>query len=246
MTTLTLFLFTLVGTITLAFRGSPIKMASIFLAGMTLISFIFPAHWLLTLFLIVTTLATLVFSIPEVRMKLVSKPALKIIRKILPPISETEQVAIDAGTVWWDGEIFSGKPNWNKLLSAPVPTLTEEEQAFLDGPVEELCQMADAWKTNHDWNIIPDHIIKFVCDNGFLGMIIDKKYGGLEFSAVAQSQVLLKLTNTGGGITYLVGVPNSLGPGELLIKYGTEEQKDYYLPRLAKGKEIPCSTMWKS
>ncbi len=240
MTTLILLILSIVGAMTLAFRSSPIKTASIFLAGMTLISFIMPAHWLLSLVLIITTLATLVFSIPEVRMKLVSKPALKIIRKILPPISETEQVAIDAGTVWWDGEIFSGKPNWNKLLSAPVPTLTKEEQAFLDGPVEELCQMSDAWSINHDWNIIPDHIVKFVCDNGFLGMIIDKKYGGLEFSAVAQSQVLLKLTNTGGGITYLVGVPNSLGPGELLIKYGTEEQKNHYLPRLAKGKEIPC------
>ncbi|MCF6190296.1 MAG: acyl-CoA dehydrogenase [Cocleimonas sp.] len=240
MTTLILILATLVGAMTLAFRGSPIKIASMFLVGMMLISFITPAHWLLTLLLIIATLATLVFSIPTVRMKLISKPALGIIRKILPPISETEQVAIDAGTVWWDGEIFSGKPNWKNLLSAPVPTLTKEERAFLDGPVEELCQMADAWSINHDWNVIPDHIIKFVCDNGFLGMIIDKKYGGLEFSAIAQSQVLLRLTNTGGGITYLVGVPNSLGPGELLIKYGTEEQKNHYLPRLAKGKEIPC------
>jgi len=240
MTTLTLLLATLIGVSILSFRGSPIKNASLFLGAMTFISLISSAHWLLTLLLLVVTVATLVFAIPEVRMKLVSQPALKIIRKILPPISQTEQEAIDAGTVWWDGEIFSGKPNWNKLLSAPVPSLTEEEQAFLDGPVEELCQMANAWQINHDWNIIPDHIIKFVCDNGFLGMIIDKKYGGLEFSAVAQSQVLLKLTNTGGGITYLVGVPNSLGPGELLIKYGTEEQKDYYLPRLAAGKEIPC------
>jgi len=158
----------------------------------------------------------------------------------LPPISDTEQEAIDAGTVWWDGEIFSGKPNWSSLLSAPVPTVSEEEQAFLDGPVEELCMMSDAWKINHDWNIIPQHIIDYVLNNGFLGMIIPKKYGGLELSAVTQSQVLLKLNNTGGAINYLVGVPNSLGPGELLIKYGTEEQKDYYLPRLASGQEIPC------
>ena len=240
MINLTLILLTLIGVTALAFRGSPIKIASGFLGIMTLVTIFSSAHWLLTLLLIAVTAATLVFSIPQIRMKLVSKPALKIMRKVLPPISETEQIAIDAGTVWWDGDIFSGKPNWNSLLSAPVPTLTKEEQAFLDGPVEELCQMSNAWKVNHDWNVIPDHIIKFVCDNGFLGMIIDKKYGGLEFSAVAQSQVLLKLTNTGGGITYLVGVPNSLGPGELLIKYGTEEQKDYYLPRLAKGKEIPC------
>lgn len=240
MINLALILFTLVAVTTLAFRGSPIKLASILLGAMTLISLFSPAHWILTIVFAVFTLVTLVFSIPQLRVKLISSPALTIIRKILPPISDTEQEAIDAGTVWWDGEVFSGKPDWNKLLSAPVPTISEEEQAFLDGPVEELCKMSDAWKINHDWNAIPDHIIQYVLDNGFLGMIIPKKYGGLEFSAVAQSEVLLKLTSTGGGINYLVAVPNSLGPGELLMKYGTEEQKDYYLPRLASGKEIPC------
>jgi len=240
MINLILILIALTGLTSLAFRGSPIKFASILLGAAALVALVTPAHWLLVAVLAISTLATLVFSIPQLRIKLISSPALKTIRKILPPISDTEQEAIDAGTVWWDGEIFSGKPNWNKLLSAPVPTISEEEQAFLDGPVEELCKMSDAWKINHDWNIIPEHIIQYVRDNGFLGMIIPKKYGGLELSAVAQSQVLLKLTNTGGGISYLVGVPNSLGPGELLIKYGTEEQKDYYLPRLANGKEIPC------
>lgn len=240
MLNLALILLAVITTTTLAFRGSPIKVASILLGAFTLIALLSPAHWLLVVAFSIATLATLFFSISTLRKKLISNPALKLMRKILPPISDTEQEAINAGTVWWDGEIFSGKPNWNKLLSAPAPTISKEEQAFLDGPVEELCKMSDAWKINHDWNIIPPHIVDYVLKNGFLGMIIPKEYGGLELSAVAQSEVLLKLTNTGGAINYLVGVPNSLGPGELLIKYGTEEQKDYYLPRLANGEEIPC------
>jgi len=240
MLNLALILLAVIATTTLAFRGSPIKMTSILLGALTIVALLSPAHWLIVGISSIATIASLVFSIPALRKKLISNPALVIIRKVLPPISDTEQEAIDAGTVWWDGEIFSGKPNWSSLLSAPVPTVSEEEQAFLDGPVEELCMMSDAWKINHDWNIIPQHIIDYVLNNGFLGMIIPKKYGGLELSAVTQSQVLLKLNNTGGAINYLVGVPNSLGPGELLIKYGTEEQKDYYLPRLASGQEIPC------
>ncbi|MEE9422036.1 MAG: acyl-CoA dehydrogenase [Gammaproteobacteria bacterium] len=244
MINLVLILVAIAGLITFAFKGTRVHFASGFLAAMTFITTLLvvsgSAHGLTAILFVVMTAATLVFSIPQIRLKLISSPALKIIRKILPPISETEQEAIDAGTVWWDGDIFSGKPEWNNLLSAAVPKVTEEEQAFIDGPVNELCRMSDAWKINHDWNVIPEHIIQYVCDKGFLGMIIPKKYGGLELSAVAQSQVLLKLTNTGGGVSYLVGVPNSLGPGELLIKYGTEEQKDYYLPRLASGQEIPC------
>ncbi len=229
------------GCITLfAFRGSSIKTAAITLGLLTLGALLFSAHWLTLALLALFTIVSLIFAIPSLRIKWVSRPALAMVRKILPPISNTEKEAIDAGSVWWDGEIFSGKPDWHKLLDAPVPTLSAEEQAFLDGPVEELCKMSDSWKINHDWNVIPPHIIDYVCQSGFLGMIIPKKYGGLELSEVAQSQVLLKLTNSGGGITYLVGVPNSLGPGELLLKYGTDDQKDYYLPRLAKGEEIPC------
>lgn len=240
MSTLVLLLIALIGSLAIAYRGNSIKFASILLGALTLISISGSGHWLLSIALVIATLATLVFAFDGIRKQWVSAPALKIVRKILPPISQTEQEAIDAGTVWWDGELFSGKPKWDQLLSSSVPSVSAEEQAFLDGPVNELSRMADAWRINHDWNIIPENIIKYVCDNGFLGMIIPKKYGGLEFSAVAQSQVLLKLSNTGSGISYLVGVPNSLGPGELLIKYGTQEQKDYYLPRLASGQEIPC------
>jgi len=240
MINLILILLALASMTLFAFRGSSIKTVAITLGLLTLGALLFSAHWLTVVLLALFTITSLIFAIPSLRIKLVSRPALAMVRKILPPISQTEKEAIDAGSVWWDGEIFSGKPNWSKLLDAPVPGLSAEEQAFLDGPVEELCKMSDAWKINHDWNVIPPHIVDYVCNSGFLGMIIPKKYGGLELSEVAQSQVLLKLTNTGGGITYLVGVPNSLGPGELLLKYGTEEQKNYYLPRLAKGEEIPC------
>ncbi len=167
-------------------------------------------------------------------------PLFQYIKKILPTLSETERVAIDAGTVWWDGELYSGAPDWGKLIGIEKPILSSEENAFIEGPVTQLCQMTNTWEINNDLNIIPEHLIQFIRDNGFLGMIIPKQYGGLELSAVAQSEVLIKLSNCGAGITYLVGVPNSLGPSELLIQYGTEEQKEFYLPRLASGKEIPC------
>ncbi len=226
--------------ITLAYRRSTTKTLSITLGVATLLALILPVSGFIAFLIGLAAVVSLLFSVPTWRKQWVSQPMLKMLRKILPPISETEREAIDAGTVWWDGELFSGKPNWEKLRSAAIPSLNKEEQTFLDVTTNELCAMCDIWKTNHDWNKIPDHIVEHVRNNGFLGMIIPKKYGGLEFSAVAQSEILLRLSNTGSGVSYLVGVPNSLGPGELLIKYGTEAQKDYYLPRLASGKEIPC------
>ncbi len=191
---------------------------------------------LLGIVAILTGLANLT----NLRRDRLSKPFFEIFKKMLPPLSETEREAIDAGTVWWDGELFSGDPDWKKLTGIGKPALSQEEKDFIDGPATELCRMVDAWKINHDWNVIPDNITQFVLDNGFLGMIIPKEYGGLDLSAMAQSEVLVKISNTGAAITYLVAVPNSLGPAELLIKYGTEEQKNHYLPRLASGKEIPC------
>lgn len=239
MLNLLLLLIAIPGFIALAYRSEKIVFASIFAGILTLIA-LFNSAIILTILFAIVTAVTILFSLPNLRTKYVSAPMLTMIRKILPPISETEQEAIDAGTVWWDGELFSGKPQWQTLLKAAKPKLSEEERAFLDGPVNELSKMSDTWKINHDWSIIPEHIIKYVLENGFLGMIIPKKYGGLDFSAIAQAKVLLKLSNTGSGISYLVGVPNSLGPGELLLKYGTEDQKNYYLPRLASGKDIPC------
>ncbi|MFT5426213.1 MAG: acyl-CoA dehydrogenase [Gammaproteobacteria bacterium] len=205
-----------------------------------ILSIIFSLNGLLMTILGIAALICFAFSAIPLRQKYISTPFFSMFKKMLPALSETEKEAIDAGTVWWDGQLFSGNPDWKSLTKIEMPKLSIEEQAFLDGPVNELCRMSDAWKINHDWNMIPDHIIDFILKNGFLAMIIPKEYGGLGLSGVAQSQVLIKISNTGAAITYAVAVPNSLGPGELLMKYGTEEQKNYYLPRLSEGKEIPC------
>jgi acyl-CoA dehydrogenase len=174
------------------------------------------------------------------RRVLVSRPLLGLFRRILPQVSQTEQEALEAGTVWWDGELFSGRPDWKKLLAYPKPKLTAEERAFLDGPVEELCRMVHDWEITHELNDLPPHVWQFIKDRGFLGMIIPKRYGGLGFSALAHSEVVMKLSSRSGTAAVSVMVPNSLGPAELLLHYGTEQQKSHYLPRLAKGIEMPC------
>jgi acyl-CoA dehydrogenase len=169
-----------------------------------------------------------------------SDRVLAIYRRILPDMSQTEKEAIDAGTVWWDADLFSGKPDWDKLLATPAPRLSAEEQAFLDGPVEELCAMCNDWEITHERQDLPEHVWQFIKDKGFLGMIIPKQYGGLGFSALAHSAVVMKLATRSGTAAISVMVPNSLGPGELLLHYGTDEQKNHYLPRLARGQEVPC------
>jgi acyl-CoA dehydrogenase len=178
--------------------------------------------------------------VPPVRRALISNRLLKVFRKILPQISQTEQEALDAGTVWWDGDLFSGKPDWNKLLAYPKPKLSTEEKVFLAGPTEKLCAMLDEWHITRELNDLPPHVWQFIKDNGFFGMIIPKQYGGLGFSALAHSEVVMKISSRSGTAAVSVMVPNSLGPAELLLHYGTEEQKKYYLPRLAKGLEVPC------
>lgn len=195
---------------------------------------------LLTLLWIVFAVAALLGNASPIRRALVSRPLLGLFRKILPQMSQTEKEALDAGTVWWDGDLFSGNPDWNKLLSFPKPTLSAEERAFLDGPVEELCSMTNEWQIIHELYDLPPHVWQFLKDKGFFGMIIPKAYGGLEFSALAHSEVVMKLSTRSGTAAISVMVPNSLGPAELLLHYGTDAQKDYYLPRLAKGLEIPC------
>jgi acyl-CoA dehydrogenase len=155
-------------------------------------------------------------------------------------MSQTEKEAIDAGTVWWDADLFSGKPDWDKLLKTPEPRLSAEEQAFLDGPCEELCSMVDDWHITHEIADLPPEIWDYVKRKGFFAMIIPKRYGGLEFSALAHSRVLQKLSSISATLSSLVAVPNSLGPAELLLRYGSEEQKNHYLPRLADGREVPC------
>ena len=182
----------------------------------------------------------IVLGVAPLRRLLVSRPLLAWYRGQLPPMSQTEQEAIDAGTVWWDGDLFSGHPDWAKLLALPRPALTAEEQAFLDNETEQLCAMLNDWETTQIYQDLPPQAWQFIKDKGFLGMIIPKKYGGKEFSAYMHSQVIQKLATRCSVAAVHVMVPNSLGPAELLLHYGTEEQKNHFLPRLAKGLEIPC------
>ncbi len=174
-----------------------------------------------------------VLCVPSIRQSLVSAKALAVFKKVLPAMSQTEKEALDAGTVWWEAELFKGKPDWQKLQNITPSKLTEEEQAFLDGPVNEVCAMINDYQITHELADLPPEIWQYLKDNKFFAMIIKKQYGGLEFSAYAQSCVLQKLCGVSSVVSSTVGVPNSLGPGELLQHYGTEEQKDYYLPRLA-------------
>ena len=174
------------------------------------------------------------------RKNLISNPLFKGMARTMPTISQTEQEALDAGDVWWEGELFSGKPDFRIIHSIPKPQLTEEEQAFLDGPVEELCRMTNDWEITHENFDLSAEAWKFIKDKGFFAMIIPKEYGGLGYSALAHSEVVMKLGSRSGSTAVTVMVPNSLGPGKLLMHYGTQEQKDYYLPRLAKGEEVPC------
>ncbi len=188
--------------------------------------------------------ALLVFAavavVPTIRQTLLTAPIFKTYKKLLPQMSQTEQEALNAGTVWWDGDLFSGKPDWNKWLDYPAATLTAEEQAFIDGPTGKLCGMVDEWQITHEQYDLPPEVWQFIKDHGFLGMIIPKEYGGMGFSAYAHSQVVMKLSTRSSTAAITVMVPNSLGPGELLMHYGTPEQKNHYLPRLAKGLDIPC------
>jgi acyl-CoA dehydrogenase len=182
----------------------------------------------------------LLLNFRPLRRVLVSNRFLLIFKRMLPPMSSTEREALEAGTVWWDGELFTGGPDWKKLLSARVPALSAEEQAFIDGPCEELCRMIDDFDITHRRADLPPEAWEFIKQKGFWAMIIPKRYGGLEFSAYAHSSVVVKIASRSSMLASNVVVPNSLGPAELLLHYGTEEQKQYFLPRLARGDEIPC------
>jgi acyl-CoA dehydrogenase len=182
----------------------------------------------------------LVLLVPAIRRPLITAPLLTFYTKLLPPLSDTERTALEAGTVGFEGELFSGKPDWDKLLSLPKPALTAEEQAFLDGPCEELCRMVDDWDISHVRADLPPEMWEFVKRTKFFGLNIPKEYGGLGFSALMNHKVIQKLASISSTVSSTVGVPNSLGPAELLMHYGTEEQKRHYLPRLADGREVPC------
>lgn len=174
------------------------------------------------------------------RIALLTRPIFTKMRPAISAISQTERDALMAGTVGWEGEIFTGFLDFDSLLHNPKPLLSAEEQAFIDGPVNELCRLIDDWQITHELTDLPASLWTFIKKNGFLGMIIPKNYGGLEFSALAHTAILGKIYGRSISVATTISVPNSLGPAELLLKYGTAEQKDFYLPRLADGSEIPC------
>ncbi|HEY0338478.1 MAG TPA: acyl-CoA dehydrogenase family protein, partial [Burkholderiales bacterium] len=155
-------------------------------------------RWLVVTLWAVLIITAVLFNPTAIRRQVVSRPLLQLFRRILPAVSQTEREALEAGTVWWDGELFSGRPDWRKLLSYPKPTLSAEERAFVDGPVETLCGMLDDWEITHERCDLPSHVWQFIKDQGFLGMIIPKQYGGLGFSALAHSAVIVKLTTRSG------------------------------------------------
>jgi len=179
-------------------------------------------------------------SLSSFRRDFISKPIFRWAGRALPQLSATEREAIEAGDVWWDADLFGGNPDWTKLLNFPPARLSTQEQAFLDGPVEEICRMLDEWQINWELGDLPPGVWDFLKAKKFFAMIIPTRYGGLGFSAYAHSEVIRKLAtrSISGAVTAMV--PNSLGPGELLLRFGTQEQQDYWLPRLAEGKEIPC------
>ena len=226
----------------LAYRRLPLAISTLTVAAYLLLysidattsvfwSFLF---WILFLGIAVP------LNVRDIRRTWLTKPILDLYLQMLPEMSSTEREALEAGTVWWDGDLFTGDPDWKKLLKTPVPKLSSEEQSFLDNEVETLCGMLDEWHITHELGDLPTDVWAYLKEKGFFAMIIPKKFGGLEFSALAHSEVLVKIASRSTTCASIVAVPNSLGPAQLLLKYGTRAQQDHYLPRLASGKEIPC------
>jgi acyl-CoA dehydrogenase len=198
-------------------------------------------HWLaLTVFWLLFIIIFTPLAVLPIRRRWISKPILRFFRNQMPSLSRTEREALEAGTVGWDGELFSGMPNWAVFQAYAMPQLSAEETAFLEGPVEKLCSLINDWDITHNRADLPPELWQYIRNQGFWGMIIPKQYGGKEFSPFAHSAVILKIASCSVSVATTVQVPNSLGPAELLLHYGTEQQKNYYLPRLAKGEEIPC------
>ncbi|MGP3789913.1 acyl-CoA dehydrogenase [Pseudomonas sp. B392_1p] len=230
-----------VGILTLAHLRIPVltslAIVAVYLIAMALTE-VAPGPLMLVLALLWLTVAVPLL-MPDFRRRHITGPVFAWFRKTLPPLSQTEREAIEAGTVWWDGELFSGRPNWNQLLTYPKAQLSAEEQAFLDGPTETLCSMVSDWDIGQRMDL-PEAAWAFIKQEGFFALIIPREYGGKGFSAYAHSQIVMKLATRSADLASTVMVPNSLGPAELLVRYGTEEQRNRYLPRLATGDEVPC------
>jgi len=227
--------------VTVAYRRVDLGSATLAIGG-ALVVYSFVGHgpflWFLLLWVLFAGLMALNFS--DFRREKITAQLFDIYKTMVPAISDTEREALEAGTVSWDGELFTGQPDWARLMSLPAPKLTAEEQAFIDGPVETLCHMVDDWQITHELRDLPPEVWEYIKKERFFAMIIPKEYGGLGFSALANARVLAKLCSRSVVTATTVAVPNSLGPGELLVHYGTDEQKKRWLPGLAAGDEIPC------
>jgi acyl-CoA dehydrogenase len=194
----------------------------------------------MSILILLLVVLIVVLGVADIRRNLITKPVFGIFKKILPPLSDTEREAMEAGDVWWDGDLFQGKPDWKKLHAIPKAELSAEEQAFMDNEVDTLLKMLDDYKIVQEQRDLPPEVWQYIKDNGFFAMIIPKSYGGREFSAIANSTIVSRIATRSLTAAVTVMVPNSLGPGELLMHYGTQEQKDRWLPGLAAGKEVPC------
>ncbi len=235
------FLLSITTIVVVAYRSIPLRESTIILGVLLILYTIIGdagGFYLILLWIAFGLLVSL--NIPEIRQNYYSARILKIYKALLPKISKTEQEAIEAGNVWWDAELFTGNPNWEVLRSNPKPKLSEKEQAFLDGPVNKVCEMIDEWQVIHKDYDLPEEVYDFIKKEGFLSLIIPEEYGGLEFSPLGVASVMAKIGSRSPTLSGMVGVPNSLGPAELLMHYGTESQRKEYLPKLASGELIPC------
>jgi acyl-CoA dehydrogenase len=227
--------------LTLAYRRTDLRTSTIVLGGLLVAYWLFGDGGALWNALLALAFALLALSnVESLRRDNVTRRLLSVYRRMLPSMSKTEQEALEAGNVWWDGELFTGMPDWRRLRNLPKPQLTPEEQAFLDGPSEELCRLLDDWQITHELADMPPNVWQFIKENKFFAMIIPKDYGGLGFSPLANSMVLAKIASRSAVAASTIGVPNSLGPAELLLHYGTDEQKQRWLPGLASGVEVPA------
>ena len=233
---LALILYLVLLTAVLYRRPSLLTGSIILVAGSVVGIFLNGGMWLV---LLATVLAAVAFNVPELRRQLISGPVYRLLRKAMPPMSTTEREALEAGTTWWEADLFSGAPDWQRFKAIKLPGLSEREQSFLDNEVESLCRLIDDWEVHQRQDLSPE-TWDYMRKHGFFGLIIPEEFGGLDFSPYAQSRVVSKIASRSIAAAVTAMVPNSLGPGELLVKYGTAEQKERWLPGLADGSELPC------
>ena len=235
-------LFFLISALILIYLNTSTSITALILAVATLLGMYSDGwHWFSIILGIALLALAYVLILPNsIRKEKLSQPLLCWVRGRLPKLSDTEAEALKSGSVDWDGQLFSGRPDWSKLLEAAPAKLSSEEKAFMDGPVEKLCAMLDDWKITHEEYDLPENVWNYIRENGFFGLMIPKEYGGKGFSHSVHSEIVMKISTRSVSTAVTVMVPNSLGPGELLMEYGTDEQKKYYLPRLSSGEETPC------